>query len=53
MCKHALACKLADALEKIKEREVEDEDFAPLLLGSRNHLRKFDDRKPPQGVATF
>ena len=46
MCKHILAAKLAEALNKeIKVGEIDDVDFSPLLLGSRAHLKRFDEKK--------
>eukprot|EP00347_Sterkiella_histriomuscorum_P007690 403347945 len=44
-CKHILACKLAEALDSVIIKEVEDKDFAPLLLGSRAYMNKYDDKK--------
>ena len=50
LCKHVLAAKLAVALseafpEKLTIKQVEEQDFAPLLLSSRQHLERFDDKK--------
>ncbi len=50
ICKHVLAAKLAAALgeahpDKLTIKEVEEQDFAPLLLSSRQHLERFDDKK--------
>ena len=55
LCKHVLAAKLAEALgeaypEKLTVKEIEDMDYQPLLLASKNHLTKFEDTKKSSGV---
>ena len=49
-CKYVLATKLAEALECVVTKEIEDKDFAPLMLGSRAHLGKFEDKQRSGGV---
>jgi len=49
MCKHVLAIHLGEALnEKDKEliqvKMIEDNDFTPLLLSSKNHLQKYEQK---------
>ena len=56
LCKHVLAAKLAEALgeaypDKLTVKEIEDMDFQPLLLGSKNHLTKFEDNKKITGTS--
>ncbi len=43
ICKHVLAAKLASAMskshpDKLNVKEIEELDYAPLLLSSKNHL---------------
>ena len=49
-CKHVLAAKLAAAIgeghpDKLTVKEIEEQDFAPLMLASKNHLAKFDEKR--------
>ena len=47
MCKHTLAAKLANALRGqgiLEVKIIEDNDFAPLLLSSKSHLQKYDQK---------
>ena len=44
-CKYVLATKLAEALDTVVIKEVEDKDFAPLMLGSRAYLGKFEEKR--------
>lgn len=37
MCKHVLATKMAEALNLCDVKNIEDNDFAPLLLSSKMH----------------
>jgi len=49
-CKHVLASKLAEALGVAVIKEIEDKDYAPLLLGSKAHMNKYEEKK---GVAQW
>ena len=49
LCKHVLAARLAEALSEqdkdvLQLKVIEDNDFAPLLLQSKHHLQKFDQK---------
>lgn len=44
-CKHVLASKLAEALGVAVIKEIEDKDYAPLLLGSKAHMNKYEEKK--------
>ena len=53
LCKHVLAAKLAEAIshgfeDKLHVKEIQDIDFGPLFLSSRNHLAKFSESKLTQ-----
>ena len=50
LCKHILAVKLAEALSNsdssiVIVKEIEDRDYAPLLLQSRAYISKYEDNK--------
>ena len=50
LCKHVLAAKLASALgeahpDKLTVKEIEEQDYAPLVLSQKMHLTKFDEKK--------
>ena len=52
ICKHILAVKIAEALSKepgapgvVIVKEIEDRDFAPLLLQSRAYMSKYEESK--------
>ena len=47
MCKHVLAARLALALESqglLESKSIEDNDFAPLLLNSKAHQQKYEQK---------
>lgn len=49
-CKHVLAVKLAEAFahsfeDKLYVKEIDDQDFHPLLLQSGNFTKKFGNDK--------
>jgi len=44
-CKYVLAAKLAEALGSVSVKEIEDRDFQPMLLGSKQYAHKFEERK--------
>ena len=50
LCKHILAVKIAEALAQdtvatVVVKEIEDRDFAPLMLQSRAYLSKYEESK--------
>ena len=50
ICKHILAVKIAEALTQetvatVVVKEIEDRDFAPLMLQSRAYLSKYEETK--------
>ena len=49
MCKHVLAIHLAEALSDkmagiLEVKIIEDSDFAPLLLSTKSHLQKYEQK---------
>jgi hypothetical protein len=49
-CKYVLATKIAEALDQVVIKEIEDKDYAPLMLGARAYLNKFEDKKSGSGA---
>ena len=47
MCKHVLASRLAIAMQEqglLEIKTIEDNDFAPLLLNSKAHQQKYEQK---------
>jgi hypothetical protein len=54
LCKHVLAVKIAQALaethsDKVQEKRIDEHDFAPLVLSSKLHLNKFEEKRNSAG----
>ena len=50
MCKHVLATKLAEAMNLCDAKNIEDNDFAPLMLSSKMHQQKYELASAKQQV---
>ena len=45
MCKHLLAVKIAEALDQVLVKEIEDRDYGALVMQGRGYLGKYDEKK--------